>query len=327
MGATAAKHSLAIAGPVLRALQKAKDAAKKVKGADGKPLDLYKDRLLTAPAYFHEIFSKVGTTNPTDVQLTHHHYDAAEWGKVGKNKRPIDDYYGFLKRLKPGEQVPVTATQKAGNTDTMTNAQRKKNQSSLVTDRVEVNPATDMMYPKDREGATAEPRDVTRREYGSKDDSYRSRGSIVSLPDMITTGPSHQGVTKDITNSHGGENAPVQQGFDKVAEHFNVAPGDVRHATSSSLTAISGPHEGYNPADDDFVPAPGGSNLGRVEDFRIEHGEGAGMTSARLAGDSSRLNRVVSVSGSGAEGTRIRRPNQSSADQSELPRRPKSDAK
>ena len=335
VGATAAQHSLAIAGPVLRALQKAKDAAKKVMGADGKPLDLYKDRLLTAPAYFHEIFSKVGTTNPTDVPLAHHHYDAAEWGKVGRNKRPIEDYYGFLKRLKPGEHVPVTATQKAGIQATMTDAQRKKNNSSLVTDRVEVNPATDMMDPKDRDGATAEPTDVTRREYGSNNDSFRMRGRTVNLPDvksgLAPDAPfravnSHQGVSKDITHSHGGENAPVQQGFDKMTEHFDVAPGDVRHATSDSLTAISGPHEGYNPADDDFTPAPGSGNLGSVDDFGVNRTGGAGLFSARLAAGGDRLNRVVGVRGSAKEKTRLRRPNQSSAGEYTSAEEPTSDA-
>lgn len=334
VGATAAKHVLATAGPVLRALQKAKDAAKKVIGANGKPLDLYKDRLLTAPAYFHEIFSKVGTTNPNDVQLANHHYDAAEWGKVGKGKRPIDDYYGFLKRLKPGEQVPVTATKKAGNIDTMTDAQRKKNNSGLVTDRVEVKPATDMMDPKDREGATAEPVDVTRREFTSKDDSFPLQGRTINLPDMKhgledglnRTGSSHQGVAKDISNSHGGENAPVTQGFDKLTEHFDVSPGDVRHAKSSSLTAISGPHEGYNPDDDDFAAAPGASNLGSINDFGVTHAGGAGLITGRLGGDGTRVDRVVTLGGSEGDKTRIRRPDQRSADQSEYTRRPKPDA-
>ena len=307
MGAKAHEHVLATAGPVLRALQKAKEAAKKVKGADGKPLDLYKDRLFTNPAYFHEIFSKVGTTNPTDAPLTSHHQDAAEWGKAAKGKRPIDDYYGFLERLKPGEKVPVTATQKAGYKEKMLTGQRNQDTSRVVTESVKVNPATDMMAPEDRGDAKSGSREVERRIYDSPTETFTSGGRDITVPGGVHErgGQSHIGVSRDISSSHGGEDAPITQGFEGLTKRHDIGPGEIRSVGLDTVTAISGPHQGYNPDDDDF--APGSGNLRDVQAFRAA--PNAELSSGRLGGDGTRLHRVVSPRGGNAEtGTSFKRP-------------------
>jgi len=347
MGADARQYTLDAAGPLLRALQKVKDRAKKVKGPDGKSLDVYRDKLFTAPAYFHEIFSKVGTTNPTDTQLTSHHYDAAQWGKATRKKSPIDDYYGFLERLKPGEKVPVTATEKSGNTDTMLDAQRKKNNSKLVTNSVAVNPATDMMRREEAEGATAGQAEVTRREYDSGDDSFVTGGRRVRVPGALhsidgeranASGSSHIGVTRGTSSSHGGVDAPVsaETHFDGLRDRFHLRPGEIRKEGTKATTAIArrimGPdgETVWDPqeADTDIPVMPGARRVESPEDMRAARGRQTMGATRGFGPDGEQFTRVTTPYGGSLENkSALERPRvrPDAPPPPERVRRPKSD--
>ena len=345
MGADARQYTLDAAGPLLRALQKVKDRAKKVKGPDGKSLDVYRDKLFTAPAYFHEIFSKVGTTNPTDTQLTSHHYDAAQWGKATRKKSPIDDYYGFLERLKPGEKVPVTATEKAGNTKTMLQAQTNKNNSKLVTSSVAVKPATDMMRREEAEGATAGQAEVTRREYDSEDDSFPMQGRRVVVPGAAhstdgsrpnASGSSHIGVTRGTSNSHGGVDAPVsaETHFDGLRDRFHLRPGEIRKEGTKATTAIArrimGPdgETVWDPqeADTDVPILPGARSLDGPEQLRAARGQQVIGASRGLGPEGEQYTRATTQHDGSQRNRSLLQRSRTGPDKPEYVRRPKPDA-
>jgi hypothetical protein len=279
--------------------------------------------------------------------LTSHHYDAAQGGKATRKKSPIDDYYGFLERLKPGEKVPVTATEKAGDTKTMLQAQRDKNNSKLVTNSVAVNPATDMMRREEAEGATAGQAEVTRREYDSKDDSFVTGGRTVRVPGALhsidreranASGSSHIGVTRGTSNSHGGVDAPVsaETHFGGLRDRFDLRPGDIRKEGTKATTAIArrimgpdgqtvwDPQEG----DSDIPVMPGARRVESPEDMRAARGRQELGPTRGFGPDGEQFTRVTTQYGGSVDNkSALQRPRRPDAPPPpEYVRRPKPDA-